>query len=466
MKIKTNKYPTWIWQAGLTLFGFIMFFLIFSMGLNWHIKLDKTIYQYIGKVLLESQVLYQDVFDHKGPLVYFWHALGALFSPKNGIWVLDFILFTTTLIYAFNLSARFTIKPLAFGVTIFLFSTLNFPDGIGNTESLCLLPLFVCLDKFCTYMTGKSPKKKDGFLLGLCLSVLLLIKPTHLIMPATLGAYAFCIGWHRRDWATLKTLFSPAIFSFIGIILLTLSYFAYHHALTDFWETYILFNLSYTQKDASLANQKQTILFFISQQAIFIPLIGSAFLLFKKPPLIKTIIFPILFAFIMTFGVIVAPGRKYLHYLILILPLSQLLLTLTLASFNCFWKIFCMTVMGILLTYNLYGFLKFHTLDKILFTQNQRIFAAVLQKEVPPNTPFLDLTRSFSQLFLLSDRNSASKYPFTHFVVKKIAKELEEKGLPTYMVTIPSEIQPDMWTFYTRVYQNDFYCLLKRKSPH
>ena len=42
---------------------------------------DANIYFSIGKGMLRGEVVYRDLYDHKGPLLYALHALCALVSP-------------------------------------------------------------------------------------------------------------------------------------------------------------------------------------------------------------------------------------------------------------------------------------------------------------------------------------------------------------------------------------------------
>jgi hypothetical protein len=60
---------------------------------------DQGVYLYIGRQILEGKIPYRDVWDHKGPVIYYINALG-LFIAKSvwGIWLLEVVsLFTAAL---------------------------------------------------------------------------------------------------------------------------------------------------------------------------------------------------------------------------------------------------------------------------------------------------------------------------------------------------------------------------------
>ena len=55
---------------------------------------DANIYFSAGKGMLAGRVMYRDLYDHKGPLIYALHALCALACPADftGVWVLEILL--------------------------------------------------------------------------------------------------------------------------------------------------------------------------------------------------------------------------------------------------------------------------------------------------------------------------------------------------------------------------------------
>ena len=54
---------------------------------------DSAIFVYIGERMLAGKIPYVDLFDHKGPVLFFIQYLGLLLSPgsTNGIWVLEVV---------------------------------------------------------------------------------------------------------------------------------------------------------------------------------------------------------------------------------------------------------------------------------------------------------------------------------------------------------------------------------------
>ena len=55
---------------------------------------DANIYLTIGRGMTRGQVVYRDLYDHKGPLLYALHALCALVSANSflGVYIMDVLL--------------------------------------------------------------------------------------------------------------------------------------------------------------------------------------------------------------------------------------------------------------------------------------------------------------------------------------------------------------------------------------
>ena len=52
---------------------------------------DSAIFMLIGKGMAEGKLCYVDLFDHKGPILFFIQALGWKIGGRTGIWLLECI---------------------------------------------------------------------------------------------------------------------------------------------------------------------------------------------------------------------------------------------------------------------------------------------------------------------------------------------------------------------------------------
>ena len=70
---------------------------------------DSSVFLYIGKRMLEGKLPYRDLFDHKGPILYFIECLGLRLShgKTDGVWMLEVLnlLWTSALMFRLGLLA-------------------------------------------------------------------------------------------------------------------------------------------------------------------------------------------------------------------------------------------------------------------------------------------------------------------------------------------------------------------------
>ena len=70
-----------------------------------NVWVDANCFFTMGKAMFNGKVLYLDLFDQKGPLLFFIYGLASLISYKTflGVFILEVISFTIFLYYAYKL---------------------------------------------------------------------------------------------------------------------------------------------------------------------------------------------------------------------------------------------------------------------------------------------------------------------------------------------------------------------------
>src|SRR5512143_2942089 len=66
---------------------------------------DEGVFVYVGRAILEGKIPYRDVWDHKGPLIYYINALGLWIGPNSlwGIWLIESVLLAASLVVLYGL---------------------------------------------------------------------------------------------------------------------------------------------------------------------------------------------------------------------------------------------------------------------------------------------------------------------------------------------------------------------------
>ena len=98
------------------------------------IGFDSAIFKIIGIGILEGKVPYRDLFDHKGPVIFFINALGQLISPgRAGLFLLQTVSLSCAFVLIYKISRLFSSvkKSAAIALLIGLFMTAL---GVGGNQ--------------------------------------------------------------------------------------------------------------------------------------------------------------------------------------------------------------------------------------------------------------------------------------------------------------------------------------------
>ena len=230
-------------------FGLILIFSMCSPLFRTNTWADANAFLTMGKGIVYGLVPYRDLFEQKGPLLYLMHAINTLLTP-NQFWTIalfEAIALATSLIYIFKILSLYGTRLQATLVTL-IYPYLLLPWSIfqtGNSAEEFVLPfVFITL-----YIVLKNLKlatdftKKDFFILGICVAVVLWIKYT--LLGVWIGFY-FAILLStviKKNWNELK---DAIIYTSLGLLLASLPillYFAVNNAVSELFDIYFIFNM-------------------------------------------------------------------------------------------------------------------------------------------------------------------------------------------------------------------------------
>lgn len=212
---------------------------------------DANIYFTMGKGMAAGRVIYRDLYDHKGPLLYGLHALCALVSPLSffGVYLLEVLSFALFLLSIDRMLALYGVRRVSFALlpilAMVILTSVSFQQG-DSAEELCLPLLSWSLYGLLKYLKTEAPKpmawKALVFHGVLCASVLWM-KFTMLGFHFAWLFLVFLIQARQGQWkAALKSVGWFAV----GITLSTLPwvfYFGLNGAMVDWLKTYLYDNL-------------------------------------------------------------------------------------------------------------------------------------------------------------------------------------------------------------------------------
>jgi len=404
---------------------------------NW---VDANAFMTLGKGIVHGLVPYKDLFEQKGPVLYFLHALAYIIYPNSFfcIYIFESIAMALNIIIFYKIAKLYVNNHFAYLSAFFLPALILYSAYFmqGDSAEEFAFPCVMLL----LYNVLSNIQKQEFvfskrilFAQGILLGFIFFIKYT--LIGAWIGFfsfYGFFLLWKKQYVKFFQALIS-SLAGFMVITLPILVYFFINHGLSDLYEIYFKFNMTiYSEESSILRKIVNVFVFFLLHlsytQYIFfsLALIGS-FSIFilnrKRNKNTVSILYIIMFistAFFQYIG-----GRFYhYYYFLIIIPFSSMGLigfAWMLEKFVVIRKniktiYLSATLMGIILpfTHNkniLYSKLFPTNTDQIVKSsmntyQNsnmsaQREFAAIIKKK--PNTTLLNYGHLDYGFYLAAD---------------------------------------------------------------
>src|SRR3990170_7963205 len=223
---------------------------------------DSGIFLSIGSDILQGKVLYQQTWDNKQPLLYFFNALGLWLGAGSvwGVWGLELVLLAIIILIAYVL-LRAALSPLAAFLVIAIAFLAVFPFLGGNySEEYSLVFQIGMLGVlFGVYLPHRKrfSRPAASVAIGVLWGLVFYIKQTYLDIPITVLLFMLFLAWIVKD----RRVLADILFMGLGFILVNIPVFLYfqaHGALRDYVIAAFLFNLYYS--DLSILERISSIL--------------------------------------------------------------------------------------------------------------------------------------------------------------------------------------------------------------
>ncbi|MBP9798456.1 glycosyltransferase family 39 protein [Candidatus Woesebacteria bacterium] len=319
----TNITKTFISPIILTL-SIIIFIILRVPSLSEpHWYGDEGVYAGVAYAMENGKVLYTQVWDNKPPGIYFLYMLG---NPENGLLVIRILNILAGVISLAGIAAlvnRLKFSKVAAYLTllivVYLLGTPLFEGNIANGENF-FLPAVIWGLYF-----GLSKSLRDLLIAGVIFGLGFWIKFHPLFDMSALGLFIVLTQYQKTPRKMFESLLALAAGFMIPLSAL-LGYLQYHNSLEMGLRTIFLGNVQYT-KIYQLPYLTQEIRIFFLLVAYTI-----AFQLYRTKKISKTALFILSIYFIEYFSALLS-GRRYLHYLIAMIPSLSLLIGFTVSKF-------------------------------------------------------------------------------------------------------------------------------------
>ena len=240
----------------LASFLFMLAASVYTTPLNPYYGFDSSVFMAFGKGIAHGMRPYLDLYDNKGPMIFYLNALGWLMGGRNGVFALQVLFMTGTFELIWRL-ARLYASPAGALWSLLVFAVLYCGTvGEGNmTEewSLCfaLLPVWMGL----RYMASDRPLADHplwySLVYGLCLGVQLMFRVTNAAMNCgMLLAFAVLLVREKSFAALLKNM-AAVLLGAAAVLVPFVVYFRAIGAYDDFVYASLLHNFRYAAGGAA-----------------------------------------------------------------------------------------------------------------------------------------------------------------------------------------------------------------------
>ena len=223
---------------------------------------DSGVFLYIGQQILNGDILYKDLWDHKGPIIYHINALGLLIGNDSvwGLYFIEFLLLLIAIIMGYlTIRNAFGRIPAIFASIIWPLSLFYINDKGGNFTEEYSLPLSYAALYLYLRSRNSSRSLIYIFFIGVMFSISFLLRPNNTGIQISIALMIFISGILTRSYYKLiKQIIAYALGSIV-VLVGTVLYFQKMGALGDFFDQFIKFNTVYSA--TTLTDRVSAILF-------------------------------------------------------------------------------------------------------------------------------------------------------------------------------------------------------------
>lgn len=225
----------------------------------------------MGKGMFNGKVPYKDLFEQKGPLLYLIYGIGYLISHDTflGIYILEVISYTIFGYFLFKIARNYLNQFYSLLIAIMTLAiisgSISFVQG-GSAEEFCLPFIASSMYSFIKIINENNFENKYLLINGAIAGCISLIKFN------LLGFWFIWMALYFFKLISLKEIkkaFISCVYFLVGMfipIFISIVYFTINGALKDYYDVYIIFNLTAYSTTIDLKTRILNMLSAIFQQ--------------------------------------------------------------------------------------------------------------------------------------------------------------------------------------------------------
>lgn len=410
-----------------------------------YMGIDGSVFLYTARGITNGKIVYSQMFDHKGPLIYLINFIATIADNDFlGIWIIEIITLFIDMCLLYKISKIFIkgnkFKPfIATLISILPFITCieegNFTEEYAIPFILGALYLFIKIMK-----NDYNGKKKEFFLIGLFLGAVLMLRPNMIAVWAVY--YIFYLIEFCKQKRIKEFFVKTVLYGALGMATAILPFFIYlicAGAFHDFVNEYIIFNFTYSE--AKSYTYSTIARFFIKQNKVFLLAfiinLLYMFLAIKRCKEERKVIITSLIFSILSFLIVIQPCNPYLHYAMILIPCTIIPITLLIREIKYETVLIILLCITILIITNKEARIIKRELNSEYMNYNMKIV-----EQIENNTEYNDKISVLGNkclIYLLSNREAATKYPY-QFLIANIDKNILQEFIEQLEIEKPKMI--------------------------
>lgn len=288
---------------------------------------DANAFFTVGKSIIHGLVPYKDLFEQKGPLLYFIYSFGYLISQKTfyGIFILEILFYSIYLYYNHKIIKFFLEEKYSFIIlpilTLIITTSPSFVQG-GSCEEFCLPFFSISLYYFLKHFIMNELTKKEIIGNGIIAGVILLTKYTLLGFWVGFVLLIFIDLIQKKEGKNKILFIIDFLLGFMIPIIVVIIYFYMVGGLSDFIWNYFIINITaYGPSKITLHNILFTCWYLLCNSGLlfYLGIILTPALIFSIKNINKNLKINVLSLFLITLFFITVSLKTYIYY---ILPIS------------------------------------------------------------------------------------------------------------------------------------------------
>lgn len=252
-----NRYCIWAVYM-LIAFVFILCFSVSVSPILGDMGLDSPVFMLLGKAILRGQRLYQDVFDHKGPVIFYLNALGMMLPGTIGMYMIESVNLGVMLILLHEI-CRLFIKNKLFVkhllITAYFLMCFAFTMREGNSVNefsnmLTMVSIYTAMRYFVSDDIKHPPHYAAVY--AICFTLIAFMRVTNGLL---LAGIVLGITIHLLMCKEYKNLFQNVKGALIGFAIVALpisGFFWIQGGLWEMLDATFFFNMAYSKNNNSV----------------------------------------------------------------------------------------------------------------------------------------------------------------------------------------------------------------------